>query len=139
MYWENVMTLIWCAILQVIDLNDDSPENALEWCRLLPTVTFRVLVCGGDGTIGWVLNAIESLKLQVMLHVIGISLRYCMQVYFPLCHIWFLTYCCFVVSSVFVGRHPFLWIEWKLQFQRYINLWTLILSILCINKISTMH
>lgn len=50
---------------QVIDLNDDSPENALEWCRLLPTVTFRVLVCGGDGTIGWVLNAIESLKLQI--------------------------------------------------------------------------
>ena len=51
--------------LQVIDINDVSPENALEWCNLLPEVTFRLLVCGGDGTIGWVLSAIEKLKLKV--------------------------------------------------------------------------
>ncbi|XP_005102379.1 diacylglycerol kinase epsilon [Aplysia californica] len=49
---------------QVIDIQDVSPENALEWCNLLPDVTFRLLVCGGDGTIGWVLTAIEKLKLQ---------------------------------------------------------------------------
>lgn len=49
---------------QVIDLNDVPPENGLEWCHLLPDVTFRVLVCGGDGTIGWVLNAIDNLKLK---------------------------------------------------------------------------
>ena len=42
-----------------------SPENALSWCRLLPTVTFKLLVCGGDGTIGWVLGAIEKLRLEV--------------------------------------------------------------------------
>lgn len=48
---------------QVIDVHDMSPENGLEWCHLLPEVSFRVLVCGGDGTIGWVLNAIEKLKL----------------------------------------------------------------------------
>lgn len=49
---------------QVIDLCDRHPENALEWCHLLPDVVFRVLVCGGDGSVGWVLNAIENLKLK---------------------------------------------------------------------------
>ena len=52
-------------IFQVIDLCDMHPENALEWCHLLPDVLFRVLVCGGDGSVGWVLNAIENLKLKV--------------------------------------------------------------------------
>ncbi|XP_064627628.1 diacylglycerol kinase epsilon-like [Lineus longissimus] len=49
---------------QVIDLHDLPPENALEWCRLVPNITCRVLVCGGDGTIGWVLNAIDKLGLN---------------------------------------------------------------------------
>ncbi|GAB1597259.1 diacylglycerol kinase epsilon-like isoform X1 [Argonauta hians] len=49
---------------QVADLCDITPEAALKWCHLLPNVTIRVLVCGGDGTIGWVLNAIEKLKLE---------------------------------------------------------------------------
>ncbi|XP_070182979.1 diacylglycerol kinase epsilon-like [Littorina saxatilis] len=49
---------------QVIDVDDIPPENGLEWCHLLPDVSFRVLVCGGDGTIGWVLNAIEKLGLK---------------------------------------------------------------------------
>ncbi|KAK3732320.1 hypothetical protein RRG08_055903 [Elysia crispata] len=49
---------------QVIDINDIRPESALEWCNLLPDVNFCLLVCGGDGTIGWVLTAIEKLKLQ---------------------------------------------------------------------------
>ncbi|VDH97788.1 diacylglycerol kinase (ATP) [Mytilus galloprovincialis] len=49
---------------QVIDLNDVPPENGLEWCHLLPDITFRVLVCGGDGSVGWVLNAINHLQLK---------------------------------------------------------------------------
>lgn len=49
---------------QVIDLHDLQPENALEWCHLLPDVVFRVIVCGGDGSVGWVLNAIEKLNLK---------------------------------------------------------------------------
>ncbi|KAL4240231.1 hypothetical protein ACF0H5_001025 [Mactra antiquata] len=51
---------------QVIDLHDMKPENALEWCHLLPDTVFRVLVCGGDGSVGWVLNAIENLKLKTL-------------------------------------------------------------------------
>ncbi|CAL1543259.1 unnamed protein product [Lymnaea stagnalis] len=49
---------------QVIDIQDMSPENAIEWCHLLPDVTFSLLVSGGDGTIGWVLTAIEKLGLE---------------------------------------------------------------------------
>ena len=49
----------------MIDLNDVPPENGLEWCHLLPDITFRVLVCGGDGSVGWVLNAINHLQLKV--------------------------------------------------------------------------
>nr|CAD7257601.1 unnamed protein product [Timema shepardi] len=49
---------------QVVDLADRSPETALEWCSLLGGVKTTVLVAGGDGTLAWVLNAIESLKLE---------------------------------------------------------------------------
>jgi len=49
----------------VIDLSEIPPEGGLEWCLLLPCVTWRVLVAGGDGTIGWVLAAIDSLRLKV--------------------------------------------------------------------------
>ena len=52
-------------LLQVIDLCELPPEGALEWCLLLPHVTWRVLVAGGDGTVGWVLSAIDKLKLKV--------------------------------------------------------------------------
>lgn len=49
---------------QVIDLSEIPPEGALEWCRLLPHVQWRILVAGGDGTVGWVLSAIDKLKLK---------------------------------------------------------------------------
>ncbi|ELU15181.1 hypothetical protein CAPTEDRAFT_217352, partial [Capitella teleta] len=48
----------------VIDLSEISPECGLEWCHLLPLVTCRILVAGGDGTVGWVLQAIDNLRLK---------------------------------------------------------------------------
>lgn len=38
------------------------PAIGLEFCCLLPEIATRVLVCGGDGTVGWVLEALEKMK-----------------------------------------------------------------------------
>ena len=50
---------------QVIDLASKSAEEALEWCHLLPDVVCRVIVAGGDGTVGWVFNTIRKMNLKV--------------------------------------------------------------------------
>ncbi|CAG0892538.1 unnamed protein product [Darwinula stevensoni] len=49
---------------QVIDLAESDPKEGLKWCNLLEDVTCRILIAGGDGTIGWVLNDIDSLQLK---------------------------------------------------------------------------
>ncbi|KAK7051140.1 hypothetical protein SK128_011601 [Halocaridina rubra] len=50
---------------QVMDLAEHPPEEALEWCDLVPSdVTCRIIVAGGDGTVGWVFDAIFKLKLK---------------------------------------------------------------------------
>ncbi|XP_057700413.1 diacylglycerol kinase epsilon [Corythoichthys intestinalis] len=50
--------------VQVFDLSKLAPSKALQLCTLLPPGCVRVLVCGGDGTVGWVLDAIDSMKLK---------------------------------------------------------------------------
>ena len=50
---------------QVIDLSETPPEGGLEICRLLSQHSCRVLVCGGDGTVGWELTAIDKCRLPV--------------------------------------------------------------------------
>lgn len=54
------------SLLQVFDLSQLTPSKALQLCTLLPPGSVRVLVCGGDGTVGWVLDAIDSMKLKVL-------------------------------------------------------------------------
>lgn len=49
----------------MVDLLETPPENALEMCRLIPEQPARVMVCGGDGTVGWVLSAIDKVDLPV--------------------------------------------------------------------------
>jgi len=51
--------------VQVVDLSTSSPLDGLRWCLLFPDVQFRILICGGDGTIGWVLRTADSLELPI--------------------------------------------------------------------------
>uniref|UniRef100_A0AAY4AGV1 Diacylglycerol kinase n=1 Tax=Denticeps clupeoides TaxID=299321 RepID=A0AAY4AGV1_9TELE len=50
--------------VQVFDLTQLPPSKALQLCTLLPPGSVRVLVCGGDGTVGWVLDAIDNMRLK---------------------------------------------------------------------------
>ena len=59
----NIKLLL--LIFQVVDLTETPPESALEMCRLIPDTPTRVMVCGGDGTVGWVLGAIDRAELPV--------------------------------------------------------------------------
>lgn len=54
--------------LQVIDLDMTDITHGLDWCRQLnrfcPKTKVRILVAGGDGTVGWVLNVVGKLQLN---------------------------------------------------------------------------
>ncbi|MGH0166131.1 UNVERIFIED_CONTAM: hypothetical protein FKN15_050590 [Acipenser sinensis] len=47
---------------QVFDLSQGSPREALELYRKVPNL--RILACGGDGTVGWILSALDELQLN---------------------------------------------------------------------------
>ncbi|CAM9241588.1 unnamed protein product [Phaeothamnion confervicola] len=48
--------------LQVVDVASHGPKPALTQFARLPRL--RLLVCGGDGTAGWILNAVDELGLE---------------------------------------------------------------------------
>ncbi|KAL1492221.1 hypothetical protein ABEB36_012704, partial [Hypothenemus hampei] len=47
---------------QVFDLTQGGPKFGLELFRKVPNL--RVLACGGDGTVGWVLSIIDQIKMK---------------------------------------------------------------------------
>lgn len=47
---------------QVFDLSQGGPKDALEMYRKVPTL--RILACGGDGTVGWILSILDQLHLN---------------------------------------------------------------------------
>lgn len=52
----------WLNPRQVFDLSQGGPEPALDLYRRVPGI--RLLACGGDGTVGWLLSALDNLKLD---------------------------------------------------------------------------
>lgn len=54
--------------IQVIDTSESPPESVLHWCQLIakahPHTVPWILVAGGDGTVAWVLDAVDKLKLE---------------------------------------------------------------------------
>uniref|UniRef100_A0A8C6YRC1 Diacylglycerol kinase n=1 Tax=Nothoprocta perdicaria TaxID=30464 RepID=A0A8C6YRC1_NOTPE len=47
---------------QVFDLSQEGPRDALELYRKVPNL--RILACGGDGTVGWILSVLDELQLS---------------------------------------------------------------------------
>ncbi|XP_031439027.1 diacylglycerol kinase iota isoform X2 [Clupea harengus] len=47
---------------QVFDLSQGGPREALELYRRVPNL--RILACGGDGTVGWILSALDELQMN---------------------------------------------------------------------------
>lgn len=47
--------------VQVVELPRDRPELALELFADVPGL--RLLIIGGDGTVGWVLSCLDSLQV----------------------------------------------------------------------------
>lgn len=62
---------------------------------------FRILVCGGDGSVGWVLSEIDKLSLHKQASVyIYFSLLY--SLYFCECilpRVWFFLICAYIVQT----------------------------------------
>ncbi|XP_043981867.1 diacylglycerol kinase zeta isoform X3 [Gambusia affinis] len=47
---------------QVFDLTKGGPREGLEMYSKVPNL--RILACGGDGTVGWILSVLDELKLR---------------------------------------------------------------------------
>ncbi|XP_039259245.2 uncharacterized protein LOC120335722 isoform X2 [Styela clava] len=47
---------------QVFNLSEGGPKEALEMFRKVPNL--RILACGGDGTVGWILSVLDEMNLS---------------------------------------------------------------------------
>lgn len=58
--------------LQVFDITGVGPICSLLTFRDVPE--FRILVCGGDGTVGWILNTLEDLQEHMVCKKPGVAI-----------------------------------------------------------------
>lgn len=50
---------------KVIEMNKINPEIILSWMAdYSDLIAFKILVCGGDGSVGWILDCISKLKFK---------------------------------------------------------------------------
>lgn len=50
--------------IQVIDLSRTNIDFGLQLCKMIHLQPVRILVAGGDGTVGWVLNTIQAMSID---------------------------------------------------------------------------
>ncbi|XP_063374974.1 eye-specific diacylglycerol kinase [Cydia amplana] len=61
----------WLNPRQVFDLTQGGPGPGLEMYRKVPNL--RVLACGGDGTVGWVLSVLDRIGTQPAVGVLPLG------------------------------------------------------------------
>lgn len=50
--------------IQIFELSSSGPKEALNLINKIRTISCRILVAGGDGTIGWILNEISRKNIK---------------------------------------------------------------------------
>ena len=59
---DNGKLRSWLNPLQIYDLRFCTPHDVLrQFCTIK---RLKILVCGGDGTVGWILSALDELHLE---------------------------------------------------------------------------
>lgn len=63
---ENVIAIFRSVLnpIQIFELNSSCPKEALNLITKIRTTSCRILVAGGDGTIGWMLNEIARKNIK---------------------------------------------------------------------------
>lgn len=75
--FHGIYLLTFCALLPPLPLLillshptlSSSSSSSLSLRLFQKFVTFRILVCGGDGSVGWVLSELDKLNLHKQVRV----------------------------------------------------------------------
>lgn len=68
----NIISLIRGILhpLQIMELNARGTHDIVEWLMKTSPIPCRILIAGGDGSIGWVLNTIHTRNVKVGTQII---------------------------------------------------------------------
>ncbi|RNA03178.1 diacylglycerol kinase epsilon isoform X1 [Brachionus plicatilis] len=59
--------------LQVVEMTKDNIENSIKWMHdHSDLIEFKILVCGGDGSIGWILDGLSAYEFKKFKPAVGI-------------------------------------------------------------------